>query len=211
MTKEYWEEVEKVALERREVVRQWLDSLDTQRAEALQELSHIEQLLHSVAPFTSNSPLKGPLEALNAFLDDFAADGGLADAVRLVLSQSQRYMTPSELRDILEASKYDLTQHSNPLASIHGILKRFEESGEVSMVAIGNKASYRIAHGKKERPAWQKHLMKTGGLKLMNPPYAKQKKSLSVREAKEAREAQEAVEQMEMRKRKRESEAKKKS
>ena len=72
MTKQYWKEVEKVALERREVVRLRLDSLETERAEALDELAQIEQLLHSVAPFTSDSPLKGPLEALDAFLDDFA-------------------------------------------------------------------------------------------------------------------------------------------
>jgi hypothetical protein len=61
----------------------------------------------------------------------------------------------------------------------------------------------------KETPAWYKH-MKEAGLELTNPPFAKQKRSLTVREAKEARQAQEAIEQAEQRKRMREFEAKKK-
>jgi len=61
----------------------------------------------------------------------------------------------------------------------------------------------------KETPAWYKH-MKEAGIMLTNPPFAKQKKSVSVREAKELRQAQEALEQADARKRIREFEAKKK-
>ncbi len=61
----------------------------------------------------------------------------------------------------------------------------------------------------KEPPAWYKH-MKEAGLVLTNPPYAKRKRSLSVRETREARQVKEALEQADVRKRIREFEAKKK-
>jgi hypothetical protein len=157
MTKEYWQEVEKVARERQEVLRLRLDHLETERAEALQEMAQVEQLLHSVAPFTSDRPLEALEKIVNNYVID--ADSGLADACRAVLRATSRYMSASDVRDALEASAYDLTQHSNPLASIHSILKRFEDSGEVSMASIGNKARYRIATEKRS-PAWQAEMRK---------------------------------------------------
>ena len=149
--KNYWLGVKANAAKQLAERRVRYNALEIRRDELASEIVQLEQLIKSIAPLASESLLTGPLEALDAFLDDFAPDGNLADACRLVLSQSQRFMTPIEIRNILEASKYDLTQHPNPLASIHGILKRFEESGEVTMVAIGDKASYRIAARRPQR------------------------------------------------------------
>ncbi len=40
-------------------------------------------------------------------------------------------MSPIEIRGALEQGGYDLSQHANALASIHGVLKRLAEGGEV--------------------------------------------------------------------------------
>lgn len=67
----------------------------------------------------------------------------LADAIREVLKVSEQYRTPRGIRDSLRASEYDLTQHPNALASIHGVLKRLAESGEVEQLNFKGKTYYR--------------------------------------------------------------------
>lgn len=59
--------------------------------------------------------------------------GTLADACRAVLKNSSgRPLTPLQVRDAIIALGYNLAQHkSNPLASIHAVLKRLSESGDV--------------------------------------------------------------------------------
>jgi hypothetical protein len=146
----YWQAAFKTAEEQYEAHRVHLDALDTERAEVVHEMQQLERLMESITPFTTVHHMDG----LNQFIMDYTPDpeGGLADACRVVLRQANRYMTAIELRDALEASKYDLSQHSNALASIHSVLKRFEESGEVSMVVNRNKPAYKM------KPRWMLHL-----------------------------------------------------
>jgi hypothetical protein len=56
---------------------------------------------------------------------------GLTDACRLVLRNSTDPLTAVELRDRLVSIGVDLDHHSNPLASIHTVLRRLHESGEL--------------------------------------------------------------------------------
>jgi hypothetical protein len=170
--KEVWEAALKTAEEQYQACETRLNALDVERTELLEEMKRLEQAISAITPLTTEHPA----DALNRFLTEFTPepDGGLADAIRQALISSQRYMTAIEIRDMLEASQYDLNQHSNPLASIHGILKRFEDSGEVSIAAIGSKSSYRIAARKpsfgpprrrlqtqqKPMPEWYKQLVK---------------------------------------------------
>jgi len=56
---------------------------------------------------------------------------GLTDACRLVLRNSADPLTALELRDRLVSIGVDLDKHSNPLASIHTVLRRLQESGEL--------------------------------------------------------------------------------
>ena len=48
-------------------------------------------------------------------------------------------MTARAVRDSLEISGYNLKQHGNPLASIHGVLKRLADSGEAEQIEAGAK------------------------------------------------------------------------
>jgi hypothetical protein len=188
MSNEYWIGVEKEARERLEALKIMLDSLDAQRAERSNEILQLEQLLRSIAPFTTDHPLDAEAKLLNNFGLVSSLDGlNLADACRKVLEENDRYMSPREVRDMLEANDYDLTQHSNPLASIHGVLKRLVESGKVLPMADSSGVVYKWNTSDFKRsplkwvsqrrtrndPAWQKHLRESGGLKLTNPPYAK--------------------------------------
>jgi hypothetical protein len=56
---------------------------------------------------------------------------GLTDACRLVLRNSSDPLTAIELRDRLVSIGVDLDTHSNPLASIHTVLRRLHEAGEL--------------------------------------------------------------------------------
>ena len=57
---------------------------------------------------------------------------GLTDACRMVLRNAGRPLTALEVRDRLIAVGVDLDRYSNGLASIHTVLKRMHESGEIA-------------------------------------------------------------------------------
>lgn len=174
---EYWIGVEKEAEERLQDKQTRLDSLDVERAEIINEIADLEKLLKSVKPFTTERAL----DVVSRIVDNFVSvdpDSGLADACRHVLRIAGKYHTPKQVRDILSSStNYDLSKHPNPLASIHGILKRFAESGEAASVTKEGTTSFKI------EPKWHKALKEAGGIALTSPPFAKQKRALTVREA----------------------------
>jgi hypothetical protein len=57
---------------------------------------------------------------------------GLTDACRLVVRNAVTPLTALEVRDRLAAIGIDLDKYSNPLASIHTVLKRLHEGGEIA-------------------------------------------------------------------------------
>ena len=61
---------------------------------------------------------------------------GLTDAVRVVLRGAPHPMTPTEIRDRLEAIGFDLVKYTNSLAAIHTVLKRLNESKEILFVEL---------------------------------------------------------------------------
>ena len=68
---------------------------------------------------------------------------GLTDAIRSVLRASMAGLTALEVRDRIGAFGIDLAVYSNPLASIHIVLKRLTTSGQVwSYRAPGGKRAY---------------------------------------------------------------------
>ena len=56
---------------------------------------------------------------------------GLTDACRSVLRAKYGGLTPVEVKAGLQTMGLDLAAYSNPLASIHSVLKRLARSGEV--------------------------------------------------------------------------------
>ena len=69
--------------------------------------------------------------------------GSLADACRTVLQRtSTRSLTPQEVREELRQLGYALDRHANPMAAIHGVLKRLVEAGDASRVAYASGTVY---------------------------------------------------------------------
>jgi len=81
--------------------------------------SRLSQLKHSIAALTKLCGYE-PTVPL-----------GLTDACRLVLRNATQPLTALEVRDRLASIGVDLEKHSNPLASIHTVLKRLHEAGEL--------------------------------------------------------------------------------
>jgi hypothetical protein len=139
MSQQYWTDALNIAKEQLETLRLRLDALDAEREEAVSQIVQMEQLVKSLTSLTSENPL----EKINATLVENANELSLADACREVLVKNTRYMTPIEIRDTLAASGFDLSTYSNPLASIHGVLKRIAESGSAEKHEKGGTTLYK--------------------------------------------------------------------
>jgi hypothetical protein len=63
---------------------------------------------------------------------------GLTNAIRKVLSDSGRPMAPVEIRAALVAAGFDVYKYTDIIPSIHAILKRLFEAGQVVMVQHGS-------------------------------------------------------------------------
>jgi hypothetical protein len=75
---------------------------------------------------------------------------GLTDACRLVIRGAGVPVTPTDVRQRLQAIGFDLTKYANDLAAIHTILKRLNESGELRLIPRGSepgRPAYIWQHG----------------------------------------------------------------
>jgi hypothetical protein len=127
MSKDYWKEVLDTARQKLETLRTRRDELDAEREEINLQVVQIEQLVENLAPLADEAPFDDVDPLIPANLGDL----NLADACREILKVSSTNLTPIQMRDILAKNDYKLDQYSNPLASIHGVLKRMAESGEI--------------------------------------------------------------------------------
>jgi len=81
------------------------------------------------------------------FLSDIAERRvGLTDAVRSVLMASTRPLAPLDIRNKLEGIGYDIGTSPNVLNSVHTVVRRLRDSGEVKQV--GRKADSKWAKEK---------------------------------------------------------------
>ncbi|HEU0048092.1 MAG TPA: hypothetical protein VFQ43_10865 [Nitrososphaera sp.] len=91
----------------------------------------------------------------------------LADEIRTILnSVHPGYLRPHQIKTALERLGLDLTQYQNPQATIHMVLKRMTESGEVqeAIVPKEGKKTYRLAKPKSRMAiAFAKAKMKSFG------------------------------------------------
>ena len=73
--------------------------------------------------------------------DPASRDGvGLTDAVRTALMSSRKPLDAIRIRDMLDAVGYDPGSSPNTLISIHTVLRRLFQSGEVKAVGIKEKS-----------------------------------------------------------------------
>src|SRR4030095_1471795 len=93
------------------------EALTAQRAELDARIAQLEHSIAALTKLCGYEPTVTP---------------GLPDVARLVLRNAAAPPTALEIRDRLDAVGINLDKYSNPLASIHTILKRMHESGEVT-------------------------------------------------------------------------------
>jgi hypothetical protein len=100
------------ALEEYERLSEQRTAIDVRLAQLVQAIGSLSRLCH-VKP---------------------AVELGLTDACRMVLKAVDHALTAAEIRLKLETMGYDTSHFSNPLGSIHVVLRRLCRSGEVSVV-----------------------------------------------------------------------------
>ena len=82
-------------------------------------------------------PLPPALEKLHSL--------GLTDAIRLVLSDAMAPLTPRQVRDRLEAFGYEKLPKANPMAAVHGVLRRLATTGDArDDYEVKGKTAYRF-------------------------------------------------------------------
>lgn len=67
---------------------------------------------------------------------------GLTDACRFILAESEIPMTPIDVRDRLALKGFPIDNHTNPLASIHSVLKRLAQSDFATTIKQDQKIYY---------------------------------------------------------------------
>jgi hypothetical protein len=125
--------------------------LEEQREALWSYIAMVDNSITGLAILSGEEDIDDP-EAVIPGLDGLP----LADACRKVLAASDRYMSPVRVRNELRLAKYPLKEHKNPLATIHGILKRFEESGEAESLKMAGKTGYRLKKVRHPRTRKQK-------------------------------------------------------
>ncbi len=125
----------------KKVIEQYFSDLrDLSNARMLidYKMNRVETGIRAILALSSDDEVTPYLERL----DDIVRPEGFTDAVRRLLRSSDEALTPVELRAKLPDAGFSLTDYSNPLASIHTILKRLVKTGEARMVLKGDKTAY---------------------------------------------------------------------
>ena len=88
-------------------------------------------------------------------LDDILKPEGFTDAIRKCLRTSLEPLTPAEIKAMLPSVGFDLSGYSNPLASVHTILKRLAKTEDVESVTCQDgKTAYKwVGLGRIARPS----------------------------------------------------------
>jgi len=102
-------------------------ALSGQLEECDQQIAALTQTMRALAPLVGEQP---PPDVQIA-PDAETPPGGMTDCVRAILKKAAEPLTASEIRESLEVIGFDMDSYSNPLATIHTVLRRLTESGEV--------------------------------------------------------------------------------
>ena len=120
----------------RDILRFQIEELESEDAKLQQKIVALAQALDEEVD---------PQSPLGLFLAEISA-AGLTEGVRTVLRATDVCRTPTEIRDGLLRLGYDLSRYSNVLASVHTILGRLRESGEVEKVISRRKGGKEIGY-----------------------------------------------------------------
>jgi hypothetical protein len=138
-----WEGALKMALEELTDLMAEREDIDTKREQLDSRIFRVREGLVGLALLSGTDSSELAKKHPHLFPDLISPDVGLTDAVRQALESKRIYMSPVEVRNRLVDMKYDMKRYTNVLASIHTILKRLVDSGEVDAGNREGKVVYR--------------------------------------------------------------------
>jgi hypothetical protein len=118
-----------------------LRKLLDERDKLNRKIEHTAELISANANFLPDGERAAQLQKLTEMV---AGPPGFTDSVRNVLRNvPSQALTAKQVRDLLRGAGFDLSSYTNPLASIHTILKRLAERGEVEVSESNGEVRYR--------------------------------------------------------------------
>ena len=128
-----------------ESAKQELADLLTKQQEVQKRIVLVRQSLQTLAGLCESEGVQLDPSAEASYLLENTT---LADEIRTILkAASPEFLRPRHIKFALERLGHDLTQYQNPQATIHMVLKRMAESGEVQEDTIprDGKKTYRLS------------------------------------------------------------------
>ena len=126
-----WYEYAKAELQKLQGER---GELERQLENHEQRIAVLERTVNFLAPLAGEEPVRPAIPE--------GANAGMTDSIREILRKSPEPLTASEIREGLERLGFDMKSYSNPLATIHTVLRRLAEADEVE-------TTHEIAPGKR--------------------------------------------------------------
>jgi hypothetical protein len=142
-------------IQQRDVIEAAQADIDLKKETLEKRILQLQQTIASLSELTGESTFsKAMTQSIQGRFDNLK----LAEACRKVLQSANKYWSPVEVRDALLLQSYDLAGYTNALASIHAVLKRLHESGDVARIPGGDgKAMYRWKATVPEEPKTKKN------------------------------------------------------
>lgn len=143
------------AKEELEKLQQERAALEQKRADYDKQIAALTWTVNGLAPLVGEEPLPPPPGAVPI------PPAGITDSIREVLNQAEKPLSASEIRDQLRDLGFDTASYSNVLATIHTILRRLREAGEIeSSVAKVAGRDFQFGNGGFVGIGWRKHRAK---------------------------------------------------
>jgi len=127
MTKDYY----KKALE---AARKELSELEAERTKLDKRINELRQGIVGLTALAQDEESGEKPQTMMDVLTGVGVETGLTDATRMITGAFGFPMTPVQVRDSLLKLGYDLSGYSNVVASLHTIMKRLRDKGELIAV-----------------------------------------------------------------------------
>jgi hypothetical protein len=119
------------------------ENLDNQREEITARIAKVRRGVLALSPLVGEEPKSVETKYPHLFPELIPPDIGLTDAVRKVLQVNNIFLTPVKVKTELKVVGYDIDRYKNILASIHTILKRLLDAGEVESGSVNEVTAYK--------------------------------------------------------------------
>jgi hypothetical protein len=100
--------------------------LDRAVADCDQQIAALTRTMNAIAPLAGEESLSSD-----------APPAGFTDSIRNILSAASDPLSAAEVRDRLSALGFDMNSYSNPLATIHTVLRRLVDAREAEAKDAG--------------------------------------------------------------------------